>query len=129
MTPSPPPKHDWQHPSVCFGARQGPVSSKSQRPSYCSESDRLRVQSPLPLSGGVISMLPTLLPSIQLGIWRFKRPRLKKKKKLKENIIFRDAWVAQRLGVCLWLLGSRDGIPHWAPCMEPASPSACLCLS
>ena len=25
-------------------------------------------------------------------------------------------------------LGSWDRVPHWAPCMEPASPSACLCL-
>ena len=24
------------------------------------------------------------------------------------------------------VLGSRDQVPHWAPCMEPASPSACV---
>ena len=31
------------------------------------------------------------------------------------------------------ILGSRDGVPHRAPCREPASPSACvsafLCVS
>ena len=27
------------------------------------------------------------------------------------------------------ILETRDRIPHRAPCMEPASPSACLCLS
>ena len=26
-------------------------------------------------------------------------------------------------------LGSQDRVPHWAPCMEPASPSACACAS
>ena len=25
--------------------------------------------------------------------------------------------------------GSRDQVPHWAPCMEPASPSACVSAS
>ena len=25
--------------------------------------------------------------------------------------------------------GSWDRVPHWAPCMEPASPSACVCLN
>ena len=35
----------------------------------------------------------------------------------------------------LWILESQDRVPHQAPCMEPASPSACvsasfsLCLS
>ena len=27
------------------------------------------------------------------------------------------------------ILESRDRVPHQAPCMEPASPSLCLCLS
>ena len=27
------------------------------------------------------------------------------------------------------ILGSRDQVPHWAPCMEPASASACVCDS
>ena len=27
------------------------------------------------------------------------------------------------------ILGSRDRVPRPAPCMEPASPSACFCLS
>ena len=27
------------------------------------------------------------------------------------------------------ILETRDQAPHQAPCMEPASPSACLCLS
>ena len=27
------------------------------------------------------------------------------------------------------ILGSQDQIPHQAPCMEPASPSACISLS
>ena len=26
-------------------------------------------------------------------------------------------------------LGSQDRVPHWAPCMEPASPSACVSAS
>ena len=26
------------------------------------------------------------------------------------------------------ILESWDQVLHWAPCMEPASPSACLCL-
>ena len=43
----------------------------------------------------------------------------------------RDAWVAQQLNVCLWLslLESWDQVPHWAPCMEPASPSAYVSTS
>ena len=27
------------------------------------------------------------------------------------------------------ILGSRDRVPHWSPCMEPASPSACVSAS
>ena len=27
------------------------------------------------------------------------------------------------------ILGSWDGVLHWAPCMEPASPSACVSAS
>ena len=27
------------------------------------------------------------------------------------------------------VLGFRDPVLHWAPCMEPASSSTCLCLS
>ena len=27
------------------------------------------------------------------------------------------------------ILGSWDRVPHWAPCMEPASPSACVSAS
>ena len=27
------------------------------------------------------------------------------------------------------ILGTRDPVPHWSPCMEPASPSACVSLS
>ena len=56
-----------------------------------------------------------------------------------ENITSRDAWVVQWLSVCLWaqcvILKSTDRVPHWAPCMEPASPSVyvsaslCVCLS
>ena len=37
----------------------------------------------------------------------------------------RDAWVAQRLSVLPLAQGlfpdSQDRVPHWAPCMEPAS--------
>ena len=27
------------------------------------------------------------------------------------------------------ILETRDQVPHWAPCMEPASPSACVSAS
>ena len=27
------------------------------------------------------------------------------------------------------ILETRDGVPRWAPCMEPASPSACVSAS
>ena len=27
------------------------------------------------------------------------------------------------------ILETRDGVPPWAPCMEPASPSACVSAS
>ena len=37
---------------------------------------------------------------------------------------FGDAWVAQ--GV---IPGFQDRVPHGAPCMEPASPSACVSAS
>ena len=36
----------------------------------------------------------------------------------------RAAWVAQVV-----ILETLDGVPHWAPCVEPASPSACVFLS
>ena len=44
----------------------------------------------------------------------------------------RDAWVAQRLGICLWLRAWSWGpgsSPHWAPCRKPAFPSACVSAS
>ena len=44
-----------------------------------------------------------------------------------------DAWVAQRLSILLLvqgvILGSRDRVLHWAPCREPASPSAYVSAS
>ena len=45
-----------------------------------------------------------------------------------------DAWVAQWLSICLPLAQgmipeSRDQVPHWTPCMEPASPSAYVSAS
>ena len=45
----------------------------------------------------------------------------------------RAAWVAQRFK-CLpsaqgVILVSRDPVPRWAPCREPAFPSACLSAS
>ena len=42
------------------------------------------------------------------------------------------AWVAQRFSAIFspgLILESQDGVPRQAPYMEPASPSACLCLS
>ena len=46
----------------------------------------------------------------------------------------RDAWVAQQLSICLWLSAWYQNLrikshPHWAPWMEPASPSACVSAS
>ena len=45
-----------------------------------------------------------------------------------------DAWVVQRLSIYLPLaqgviLESWDRVQHRAPCMEPASPSACVFAS
>ena len=44
-----------------------------------------------------------------------------------------DAWVAQRLSTCLQPradpLESWDQVPHRAPCMEPAIPSAYVSAS
>ena len=46
----------------------------------------------------------------------------------------KNSWGAQRLSLCLPLAqgvtpGSWDRVPHRAPCMESASPSACVCAS
>ena len=41
-------------------------------------------------------------------------------------------WVAQWFSACLGqgvILESRDQVPYQAPCMEPASPSACVSAS
>ena len=51
-------------------------------------------------------------------------------------------WIINKaLGILGWLSGlapptaqdvileTRDGVPRWAPCMEPASPSACVSAS
>ena len=38
--------------------------------------------------------------------------------------------VVERLRLAqVMIMGSWDRVPHQAPCREPASPSACLCLS
>ena len=41
-----------------------------------------------------------------------------------------DPWVAQWFSVCFYaqgvILESQDQVPHRAPCMELASPSACV---
>ena len=44
-------------------------------------------------------------------------------------------WVApmaQRFGAAfsrVMILETQDGVPRWAPCMEPASPSTCVSAS
>ena len=56
------------------------------------------------------------------------------KNKIKQKQDFRDAWVAQWLSTCSTfgsahdpgILGFWDRVLHQAPCMEPASPSACV---
>ena len=66
------------------------------------------------------------------------RPRVRTKMKATYYLFkyLGDPCVAQRFSACLWprvYPGDRDSIPHWAPCTEPASPSACvsasLCIS
>ena len=44
----------------------------------------------------------------------------------------KNPWVAQWFSTCLRprvILESRDGVPRWAPCMESASPFACVSAS
>ena len=43
---------------------------------------------------------------------------------------YRDTWVVEHLPSAQGVIpGSWDQIPHWAPCMEPPSPSACVSAS
>ena len=51
----------------------------------------------------------------------------------KKSVGIRNAWVAQWLNSLPsaqgMILGSRDRVPHQAPCRGPASPSACVSAS
>ena len=45
---------------------------------------------------------------------------------------YRAAWVAQWFSAAFSPgpdPGDRDGVPRWTPCMEPASPYACVSAS
>ena len=55
----------------------------------------------------------------------------------KKNIWFRKSnirapgWLSGLVSALTWVVipGSWDPVPHQAPCMEPASPSACVSAS